>query len=118
MLRALTRRSLFTAVAAALAIVVFAAPASAHTVRIFLGKNYTSVGSDHRWVEVCDKEEDGNGVFASFYGANSHFLFDVGDANGSSGGCGNRTASENIVWFQMCERQFIGNACTRGQSVT
>jgi hypothetical protein len=117
MLRRMTRRTLFTATLAILGILTLAAPASASYHRQDNGSDYAGVGADHRWVEVCDMEADGNGVFGMFYGANSHFLFQVGDGNGSAGGCGNRTASENIRGFYICERQIIGNACGNMQAV-
>jgi hypothetical protein len=83
-------------VAASAAIVTIltasASPASAMLLRVYEGDDYASLQTsdwnvDGYWVEVCDLERDGNGVYAIF--AKTAGWQTVRDTNGSAGGCGN-----------------------------
>jgi hypothetical protein len=80
-----------------------ATPAQAHFTRTFEGLDYASVGGEHRWVEVCDMERDGHGVFGAFYDGNYRKLLELRDPNGSAGGCGNGRTSVNIRYYSVCE---------------
>lgn len=63
------------------------------------GKDYAS--SNGTWVEACDMEEDGHGVYGRFdIGAGAHAI--VRDPNGSAGGCGNQTFGR-VYRLQVCE---------------
>ncbi|MFD8493108.1 hypothetical protein [Amycolatopsis sp. NPDC059657] len=68
---------------------------------------YAKHGSDYAsttgtWVEACDIERDGNGVYGEFwYGSTGHTQ--VWDGNGSDGGCGNATLAGKVTRFKVCE---------------
>ncbi|MGW4211383.1 hypothetical protein ACWEIJ_25545 [Lentzea sp. NPDC004789] len=72
-----------------------------------LARVYAYQGDDYasttgRWVEACDMERDGNGVYGEFwYGSSGHTY--VWDGNGSAGGCGNQTLSSTVTRFRVCE---------------
>jgi hypothetical protein len=66
------------------------------------GQDYQRVGSDHKWVEVCDMEQDGNGVLGRFRLSGGGIL-ERGDTNGSAGGCGNTTSGVPIIDMMLCE---------------
>ncbi|MEU6716340.1 hypothetical protein ABZ897_33155 [Nonomuraea sp. NPDC046802] len=82
-------------------VTLFSSPALAYT-RTSYGANYAGVGTDKRWVEVCDMEADGRGVHGEFR-LTGGGVMTKGDANGSAGGCGNQTAGANITSFRVCE---------------
>jgi len=86
-------------------------PADAHFTRAYEGSNYASVGNDHRWVEVCDMEQDGNGVYGYFYVYN-HAPEEVSDHNGSEAGCGNSILPDRVMSFMVCERHWTGDSCS------
>lgn len=66
----------------------------------YQGSNYASTTGT--WVEACDMERDGNGVYGEFwYGSTGHTQ--VWDGNGADGGCGNATLSSNVTRFRVCE---------------
>ncbi|WP_436758033.1 hypothetical protein [Streptosporangium sp. V21-05] len=88
-----------------------AMPAQAHLVRAYHGDDYASIGADHRWVEVCDIERDGNGVYASFTVRGTTGPQKVGDPNGSAAGCGNRVFSGEVLGFSLCEDVSGNNNC-------
>ena len=94
-------------------VLAFATPAQAHFTRAFEGLDYASVGSEHRWTEVCDMEKDGHGVFADFLDSNYRLIFRLRDPNGSAGGCGNQWAGQNIYHYIFCEDWWGSpNECT------
>lgn len=66
--------------------------------RVYQGSDYAS--SNGRWVEVCDIERDGNGVYEQFN--TNTGAATVRDGNGSSGGCGNATFGA-VYSFRVCE---------------
>jgi hypothetical protein len=66
--------------------------------RVYLGNNYAS--SNGRWVEVCDMERDGNGVYGLF--RTNTGTARVNDGNGSQRGCGNATFGR-VNLFRVCE---------------
>jgi hypothetical protein len=93
-------------------VVATGTPAWAIVARVYVdGDNYASVGDNRRWVEVCDRQRDGNGVYARFYLHNGTHR-DLRDPNGSDGGCGNATYSSNVRSFYVCEdRTLQGDVC-------
>ena len=87
--------------AAAAAILAFAPAASADPTiqgRVYYETNYAS--SDGSWVEVCDMQADGNGVYGIF--ETNTGTSRVNDGNGSAGGCGNATFG-SVSRFRVCE---------------
>lgn len=72
-----------------------------------LARVYAYHGSDYAsttgtWVEACDMESDGNGVYGEFwYGSTGHTQ--VWDGNGSAGGCGNAVFASTVTSFRVCE---------------
>ncbi len=87
--------------AAAAAVIMFAPSAVADVGimgRVYLGSNYAS--SNGTWVEVCDREADGNGVYGMF--ETSTGTSRINDGNGSAAGCGNATFGK-VNRFKVCE---------------
>ena len=96
----------------ALAMAGFSGPASADVGimgSVYVGNNYAS--SNGTWVEVCDMEADGNGVYGVFYVNGSSRPTTLGDGNGSSGGCGNATFG-SVQKFQVCEDDWGADTCS------
>ncbi|MDI1464681.1 hypothetical protein QEZ54_27290 [Catellatospora sp. KI3] len=82
-------RTWLVAVTALVTILVASAPAAAANVTVTQGDDRASVNrADNLWYEVCDREEDGNGVYGSFWIPNVT-TFTVWDTNGSQAGCAN-----------------------------
>ncbi|MEV4843561.1 hypothetical protein AB0K20_10125 [Micromonospora matsumotoense] len=108
----ITVRRLASVMAGAGAIALMAStPAqAAEYFRGYEGSDYAGVGADRRWVEVCDMEADGNGVYATFTVRGSTGGNTVNDGNGSAAGCGNKTFGGDVLGFSICEKQPIGNA--------
>jgi hypothetical protein len=94
--------STITALGVVLASGLAMTPASSADVgvfgRVYLGANYAS--SNGTWVEVCDMERDGNGVYGQF--ETNTGTSRVNDGNGSAGGCGNATFGR-VNRFRVCE---------------
>ncbi|TYB38544.1 hypothetical protein FXF50_08985 [Micromonospora sp. AP08] len=99
--------------AGALVLIVAVPAQAASYFRGYEGSDYAGVGADRRWVEVCDMEKDGNGVYATFIVRGSTGGNTVGDGNGSAAGCGNRTFSGDVLGFSICEDQPVGNSSCR-----
>jgi hypothetical protein len=99
-------------------VVVASSPAYAYLARAYVGANYASVGEDRIHVEVCDLEQDGNGVRGEFE-YNHYGLFTVRDSNGSAAGCGNGTMPGlgAINRFRVCEEQTFGDQCSGWKDV-
>ncbi|MCX4906226.1 hypothetical protein [Streptomyces sp. NBC_00878] len=81
--------------------------------RMHEGSDYVGVAANRHWVEVCDMERDGNGVYASFWTREEGYVGDVGDGNGSAGGCGNRTFPGTVIAVELCEQP--GEICSYSQ---
>jgi hypothetical protein len=82
--------------------------AAAASARVYEGDDYAS--SNGRWVEVCDIERDGNGVYGEFR-TNTGWTT-VRDGNGSNGGCGNATFG-SVNLFRICEdRSYRPDPCS------
>ncbi|MFM9589498.1 hypothetical protein ACKI1J_10700 [Streptomyces scabiei] len=106
-----TRSALVLAGAGLLTLATVCPAHAASYYRLYEGSDYVGVGADRHWVEVCDIERDGNGVHASFWTREEGYVGDVGDGNGSSAGCGNRTFGSTIVAVEICEEQVTGYLC-------
>ncbi|MCF2533164.1 hypothetical protein [Yinghuangia soli] len=109
--------SAFAAVAAGALAVAGASPANAANIRQYQGADYASIETaTHpwgRWVEVCDMEKDGNGVFAKFQNPiDFPNVQTVRDSNGSAAGCGNANVRNSTTAFQVCEEGFWGITCS------
>ncbi|MBB4965564.1 hypothetical protein [Saccharothrix violaceirubra] len=68
--------------------------------RVYVQANYA--GSNGTWVEVCDMERDGNGVYGLFWVNGGSKPTELWDGSGSSGGCGNATYG-SVQKFRVCE---------------
>ena len=83
--------------------------------RLRYDTNYATVDLNTGWIEVCDMEEDGNGVSALIGYLGGEMW--VGDGNGSQGGCGNAylppgsTDYPEYVHLYICEDGFFGLDC-------
>ena len=108
---ALFARSLGVGLVSVATALTLAVPANAGTWTVHEGDDYASVGSDRRWVEVCDMERDGNGVYAYFYYQPYPGRIRVSDGNGADGGCGNATAPGRIYLMEICEDDFGEDTC-------
>lgn len=93
-----------------------ALPANAAVVRVYEGSDYASVGNDRVWVEVCDMENDGNGVYGKFQLYGSATWHYVGDGNGSQGGCGNRTFTHRVIVFYVLRTLSVRTPAGAGSS--
>lgn len=74
------------------------------------GLDYASIDASNNWVEACDMEQDGNGVYAQFRSPSSTVT--VSDGNGSQGGCGNAFVSSSTNQFRVCEDDFGSDTCS------
>jgi hypothetical protein len=72
-------------------------------------------GSDYAYnsgttLYACDREQDGNGVYAEYWGSGSvHGT--VWDGNGSSAGCGYATIG-TLASFRVCEDDLGSDTCS------
>lgn len=57
-------------------------------------------------------ERDGNGVYGLFWVRGLSSQQKVGDGNGSDGGCGNKTFSNEILHASVCEDDAGDDTCT------
>jgi hypothetical protein len=93
---------------AVVAVILSAAPASAHATTLTVGANSGSVNASHNQVTVCDNENDGNSVYAQFvvypYGLPVRYYDSFG------GGCSTYrlTTSRLTVTWSLCE---VNGAC-------
>ncbi|WP_167514198.1 hypothetical protein [Streptomyces griseoluteus] len=83
---------------------------------MYEGSDYASVGNDRVWVEVCDMENDGNGVYGKFQLYGSATWHYVGDGNGSQGGCGNRTFTNRVIVFYVLRTLSVRTPAGAGSS--
>jgi hypothetical protein len=96
-------------VMAAILAVLAAVPgsASAHADKVYHGKDFATVTSDHLAGNVCDEEADGHAVFAIWYLENGE-QYGAYD-NGSGGNCTSTDAFESPAYkFKVCEE---GKGC-------
>jgi hypothetical protein len=59
---------------------------------------------------ACDREEDGNGVYAEYWGNGAVHGF-VWDGNGSQSGCGSASLS-SLTSFKVCEDDWGDDSCS------
>jgi hypothetical protein len=97
-------RTSAVAVGAALAVLLLAAPASAHYVSVTHGSDEGWVSSNHWTIGACDREADGNGVRTEYRTGGGGFDH-VGDANGSAAGCGSEIVYDltYVTAIRVCE---------------
>jgi hypothetical protein len=110
MAKSLVVKSILAAGIATVAGLALATPAFADW-KVTQGSDYATVSANKKLLTVCDKEADGNGVYAVFE------VFDgptdrVGDGNGSAAGCGTYNARNRIRWFQVCEDDAGQDSCS------
>ncbi len=74
---------------------------------VYEGDDYATYSNGK--LTVCDKESDGNGVYAEYRGPSASHGF-VWDGNGSSNGCG--SASVAVTKFRVCEDDFGSDSCS------
>lgn len=67
---------------------------------VFYGANYAFASGG--WLEACDRERDGNGVYAEGWLDSGGHVY-VWDGNGSAGGCGHEIFSSRVARFRVCE---------------
>lgn len=70
------------------------------------GDDYSLNGSDAHSISACDRERDGNTVYANYWIIGVPGSSSVTDTTGSSGGCGDRYFSQMRVW----SHQVVENA--------
>jgi hypothetical protein len=80
--------------------------------RVTLGANYVDVDNTAFRATVCDREADGNGVYALFFNGNGFQVGRWGDPNGSASGCGGGPIQPNTTHVQLCEDDFGPDTCT------
>jgi hypothetical protein len=90
-------------------VALMAAPAttSAHADKVYHGKDFATVTSDHLAGNVCDEEADGHAVYAIWYLQNGekYAAYD----NGSGGNCTSTDVFESPAYkFAVCEE---GKGC-------
>lgn len=77
--------------------------------RVYQGSDYAGIDLATGWVEVCDMEQDGNGVYGVFSGPGASQS--VPDPNGSAAGCGNTVIHFSVDEIAACEKDFLGPHC-------
>lgn len=94
-------RVAMSAAAAASAMVLAAAPASAHNVVTWYNSyGYGAITQSHRTVTACDMRSDSTGVHVDFRTADTSGT--VGDTNGSKAGCGAGYSPAVITQYRVC----------------
>ncbi|RSN11138.1 hypothetical protein DMC63_30300 [Streptomyces sp. WAC 05977] len=73
------------------------------------GHDYAQYETTRDFAEVCDEEQDGNGVYAQ-YRQKIGFLT-LRDDNGSKIGCGHATIPD-VTSFRLCEDDAGDDSCT------
>jgi hypothetical protein len=101
------------ALAASVLLIVTATPASADYTVVYQGKDMVSVSDDHARGSVCDREKDGNAVYAKFWTG----FREVREWDGGDRGCDNADAlqpHEVVKQVQVCEntRRGDNDACS------
>jgi hypothetical protein len=83
-----------------------ATPALAASVSTSYGRAYNSGNT----IYACDLSEDGNGVYAEYWGSGATHGY-VWDGNGSQGGCGSAWVS-SLHTFRVCVDDFGSDTCS------
>lgn len=86
------------------AIVAATGVVEAGTVGVPSSKSYGSVkqGSPYDWIEACDRDADGKGVYVEYWTYKGGHFF-VWDGNGSKPGCGNaKVGPSSVKGFRVC----------------
>jgi hypothetical protein len=83
-----------------------ATPALAASVSTSYGRAYNSGNT----IYACDLREDGNGVYAEYWGSGATHGY-VWDGNGSQGGCGSAWVS-SLHTFRVCVDDFGSDTCS------
>ncbi|AGM08973.1 hypothetical protein AB0E55_27465 [Amycolatopsis keratiniphila] len=73
------------------------------------GKDYAQYDSETGFAEVCDEEQDGNGVYAQY--KQKIGMLTLRDSNGSKIGCGHATIPD-VTSFRVCEDDAGADSCT------
>ena len=84
-------------------------PALAHYTVVQQGNDMASVSADHRRGSVCDREKDGNAVYADFWTG----FRNVREWDGGDRGCDNVDGLEShevIKQVEVCENSARGTA--------
>lgn len=76
---------------------------------IFQGKDYAQYDSKTDFAEVCDEEQDGNGVYAQY--RQKFGMLTLRDGNGSKIGCGHATIPD-VTSFRICEDDAGDDSCS------
>lgn len=84
-----------------------ASPAFAATV--YEGSDYAY--NDYGDLVACDKESDGNGVYAEYW-TNTGGHGQVWDGNGAASGCGRQPIGDSLSSFRVCEDDWGSDTCS------
>jgi hypothetical protein len=108
----MTKARAFVALAAGfLMLAASQSPASAHSDKVFQGRDFATVAPDHTSGSVCDEERDGHRVYARWSSSQGEGPWGA-SANGADGSCGNayfNGATAEV--FQVCEQLRGTDAC-------
>lgn len=100
-------RLLIAFTAAATALIFSGSPAYAYSGPAYQGSDYAeTLGVNDDIIQVCDREADGNGVYADYY-LNNGSLQQQGDGNGSAAPCYKADWTQTPYWitrYRVCER--------------
>ncbi|MGY6651651.1 hypothetical protein ACXIZN_05735 [Amycolatopsis sp. TRM77291] len=91
------------------ALVLGTSTAEAASYLIKQGHDYAQYLADRDFAEVCDEEQDGNGVYAQYRQKNGFLT--LRDNNGSKIGCGHATIPD-VTSFRLCEDDAGDDSCT------
>jgi hypothetical protein len=99
--------------AASALLIATAPPALAHYIVVYQGKDMASVSADHARASVCDREKDGNAVYAVVW---TGFRY-VKEWDGGDRGCDNLNDLEShevVKQIRVCEntRRGDNDACS------
>lgn len=73
------------------------------------GYDYAQYDSGDDFAEVCDEEQDGNGVYGEYRQKNG--MLTLRDSNGSKIGCGHATIP-GVTSFRVCEDDAGADSCS------
>ena len=98
---------MFPVVALVLFVVLAVEPAFAGYSKYYA--NYSTAYANS--FNACDKEADGNSVFAGAYQEVNQYYYYVYDSNGSAPGCSTRYTYYNVKQHNICEDGGWRNRC-------